>query len=80
MKLQYCLPTNILNVGMSSHNYVFGECPKPKKSKKSEETTIHWGHLPSVILHDIFLLLGKEDRKNVSSVCKHWRQNSFHPK
>lgn len=68
-------------LGMSSHNfYAFGECPKPKKSKTSEDIAAHWAHLPSVLLHDIFLLLSKEDRKNVSAVCKHWRRNSFHPK
>ncbi|KAJ8916338.1 hypothetical protein NQ315_005033 [Exocentrus adspersus] len=25
-------------------------------------------------------MLNKEDRKNASAVCKHWRQNVFHPK
>lgn len=68
-------------LGMSSYNFcAFGECPKPKKTKTSEDITAYWSHLPSVLLHEIFLLLNKEDRKNISTVCKHWRQNSFHPK
>lgn len=71
----------ILYLGMSSHNlYLFGECPKPKKSKTSQDITAYWAHLPSVLLHEIFCLLNKEDKKNVSLVCKHWRENSFHPK
>lgn len=70
-----------LLLGMSFHNSsIFGECPRPKKSKPSEDLNVHWAHLPSLLLHDIFSLLNKQDRKNVSAVCKHWRQNSFHPK
>ncbi|KAJ8962849.1 hypothetical protein NQ318_001249 [Aromia moschata] len=55
---------------------------KQKKSKTSKEVirTSYWAHLPSVLLHDIFDLLSKDDRKNASAVCKHWRQNIFHPK
>lgn len=66
---------------MSFHNSsTFGECPRPKKPKPSEDFKAHWEHLPSVLLHDIFSMVNKQDRKNVSAVCKHWRQNSFHPK
>lgn len=66
----------------SDNSSSFGDCPKAKKSKTSEEEicTSYWAHLPSVLLHDIFDLLNKEDRKNASAVCKHWRQNVFHPK
>lgn len=64
----------------SCNSYIFGDCPKPKKSKTSEDIPIYWAHLPSVLLHEILLLLTKEDRKNVSVVCKHWRQNCFTPK
>ncbi|KAJ8983369.1 hypothetical protein NQ317_010460 [Molorchus minor] len=67
---------------MGSDSFSFGDCPKPKKSKTSQEAILpsYWAHLPSVLLHDIFDLLSKEDRKNASAVCKHWRQNIFHPK
>lgn len=60
----------------------YGDCSKPKKSKTSEEVTFtsFWAHLPSLLLQDIFDLLCKEDRGSASAVCKHWRQNSFHPK
>ncbi|CAH1163846.1 unnamed protein product [Phaedon cochleariae] len=60
----------------------YGDCSKPKKSKTSEEITFtsYWAHLPSLLLHDIFDLLNRRDRRNASAVCKHWRQNSFHPK
>ncbi|KAG5872561.1 hypothetical protein JTB14_033979 [Gonioctena quinquepunctata] len=62
--------------------YTYGDCSKPKKSKTSQEVafTSYWAHLPSVVLHDIFNLLEEVDRLNASQVCKHWRQNSFHPK
>lgn len=73
--------TKLFLLGMSFHySLAFGEYPKPKKSKTSDDISAHWAHLPSVLLHDIFLLLCKEDRKNVSAVCKHWRVHSFHPK
>lgn len=43
-------------------------------------THSQWDILPSVLLHDIFDLLSKEDRKNASLVCKNWRRHSFYPK
>ncbi|KAJ3649944.1 hypothetical protein Zmor_021658 [Zophobas morio] len=66
----------------SDNSACFGDCPKPKKSKPSEEicTIPYWAHLPSIVIHDIFDLLNKSDRQNASSVCKNWRQNVFHPK
>nr|XP_967995.2 PREDICTED: F-box/LRR-repeat protein 21 [Tribolium castaneum] len=67
---------------MNSDNFAcFGDCPKPKKSKTSEEERVaFWAHLPSIVIHDIFDLLTKKDRQNASRVCKNWRQNIFHPK
>ncbi|XP_044263368.1 F-box only protein 33 isoform X2 [Tribolium madens] len=67
---------------MNSDNFAcFGDCPKPKKSKTSEEEHVaFWAHLPSIVIHDIFDLLSKNDRQNASCVCKNWRQNVFHPK
>ncbi|KAH0813329.1 F-box only protein 33-like isoform X3 [Tenebrio molitor] len=67
----------------SDNSACFGDCPKPKKSKTSEEESYllpYWAHLPSIVIHDIFDLLDKKDRQNASSVCKSWRQNVFHPK
>lgn len=66
----------------SSFNY--GEYPKPKKSKTSQDVRITptscWAQLPSLLLHEIFDMLDVKDRKSASLVCKHWRQHSFHPK
>ncbi|CAH0550463.1 unnamed protein product [Brassicogethes aeneus] len=70
---------------MGTDNTVnFGGCSKAKKAKPSENgKDIYipcWDHLPAVVMHDIFDLLSKEDRKNASTVCKNWRHNIFHPK
>nr|CAI5837418.1 unnamed protein product [Callosobruchus analis] len=60
----------------------YGDYPKPKKSKTSQDIiySSFWAQLPSLLLHNVFDLLSDEDRRNASLVCKHWRQNSFHPK
>ncbi|CAG9766374.1 unnamed protein product [Ceutorhynchus assimilis] len=61
------------------------ECSRPKKSKSCSieyrnNLKSQWAFLPSVVLHQVFDLLDAEDRKNASSVCRHWRESLFHPK
>ncbi|CAG9863243.1 unnamed protein product [Phyllotreta striolata] len=76
------LPFDVKIALMKEMSSTYGDCSKPKKSKTSEEIafTSYWAHLPSLLLQHIFDLLSKEDRQNASAVCKHWRENSFHPK
>lgn len=64
-------------------NGTFGECSRAKKSKTSSiqcTSLPDWSHLPDVVIYEIFQNLNYTDRKNASSVCKHWRQNLYHPK
>nr|XP_023024571.1 uncharacterized protein LOC111512658 [Leptinotarsa decemlineata] len=79
-----------MNLNQTAMSSLHEECsqPKrprrPKKLKKPEKmtdaTTSFWDKLPSVVLTEIYSFLDHKDRRSASSVCKHWREQYFHPR